>query len=854
MLSITIDSQNQSLNSEIHALRLKKTMLESEKLKKMKTINQKALESEEIDEEDKKRLQQEMEAVEQLRSELNKEQTKEPRRQKKEEKKEMRHSLNLTFRKKKGTSNPMATQQIHKSKRVSESENEISSKGIIEYIKEKKEKKEWNKEEIIENLIEKINKLHTEEITMKTSGIIKNVDEDVIVQQKSNTKFFVQTKLVPKFDEITSDVESDRLGEEKIKKYDEFISKTCEDCAVVASVVIDTLSLASLAVANPEIKEYQNQFQSAAEAILVKINKLIDSVLVLFEKYIEICECSDDKMKNYIDTHKATLQLINKIKLEPEVNESIIKASKGEGQPIKAGFIEGDFYESGEGLSSLVCQLIITVGNIVRNKICKMEEIIKKKKKDKNDDENPFVLTNRDLVKFSFVEFDGVCVSLVQSLKMYVCKVFTAVEVRKTQINQEKLQMGSCNLWEEIQSGKKKIIYKDGTTDIKEASLNRIIESLTSLQLPKRDFQTTFFFSFPSFTKAKEIIDALITRYNIPEGVEASQAGLIKKRVVVTLNYFCKLASDECNENLLNYILQFINNNQDDSQLKSIKSMIDKRLEERNKLISNYFIPPVDLLLPQDMCSPALFISKMDDLEIAKQLTMVDYTIYKNVRETELFDCAFDKMKYRAPNVCKMLSRVDELSHWIGSMILCFADVEMRARMMNKLISVAEQLLHLQNFHALAGFYVGLEGYSPISRLNQTKALLTPQSIKTMKVLDSYYNLSNSNYKAYRNYIKNAKIPCVPFIAVVTKDLTFTTDGNETFIKHDEDKYINFEKQEMIYSQIEEFLRFRKDDAQESTYKFPIVQPLYNYLKQLNSLPEELLYKISIAVEPRVKK
>lgn len=507
-------------------------------------------------------------------------------------------------------------------------------------------------------------------------------------------------------------------------------------------------------------------------------------------------------------------------------------------------------------MSSLLSQLIVTVGGIVRNHICKVEEIIKKKKKDKSDEDTPFVVTNKDLVKFNVVEVGGLAVTMINMLKLYVSKVYTAIEVRRlVQKEEKKLVVDKIDLWDELENKeiKPKVIYKPSSRIISAGSLNRIIESLTTLNLPDRKYQNTFYFSFPSFTNAKKIVDSFITRYNVPESVEASLAGVIKIRVVVALKYFCQHASDECTQQLLEYIKEFTLSKEDD-QLKRIATTIDKRIYERNQLISNYFIPPVDLLLPQDMLSPMIFISKMDDFEIAKQLTMVDYNIYKNVRETELFDCAFDKMKYRAPNVCKMLSRVDEISHWIGTMILSFADLETRAKMMNKMISIADKLLQLQNFHALAGFYVSLEAYSPINRLHKTKALLTQQSIKTMKTLSNYFSLedTNANYKFYRQTIKNVKIPCVPFVAVVTKDLTFTCDGNETFLDQpDGDKYVNLEKQEMVYGQIDDFLRFRRDDAQESTYKFPIVQPLYSYLKQLNSLPEDLLYDISAIVEPR---
>ena len=80
----------------------------------------------------------------------------------------------------------------------------------------------------------------------------------------------------------------------------------------------------------------------------------------------------------------------------------------------------------------------------------------------------------------------------------------------------------------------------------------------------------------------------------------------------------------------------------------------------------------------------------------------------------------------------------------------------------------------------------------------------------------------------------------------MTKDLTFISEGNEPYVEHDGHKLINIERQEMSLLEIQSFLRF-----QQYEYTFPIIQPIYSYLQQLISLPEDYLYKISMILEPR---
>ncbi|ELP85925.1 ras guanine nucleotide exchange factor, slime mold, putative [Entamoeba invadens IP1] len=855
-----VDEKRQELEEDIQSLKLKVSMLEAEKYKKMNTLNKKALEGDQLTTEEKDMLKKEVDLVETLRNELQKEPIKESRSRRLEQKRVDRHSLSLTFRRKKGVISftSMTTKTAGESVSIGEANSGKSGAQEIKEILQKAKEENLSKEDLIDKVSACINRIYQEFRPFQLTAL-KSVDEDVIVQQKSNTRFSVYNQVLPHFDEVTVDEEVNRLGEKMVLGYDDLVMRVCDSVAVVASVLVDTVSFASLAVARPEIEQYITQFQTAIEALKVKIIGLMTIVKELIETYVKCCECVDDDFKKYLENYNFGVSVLQKIDLEPVVNSFIVEAAKGEGQQLRVGFIEKDFYESGESLSSVVSRLIMVIGNVVRNRISKMEDVTKKKKKDKADEDNPFVLPSKDIVKLEFNEVTSVCYSFLESLKVYVGKVYTAREVRNISENSTtRLKEEPCDFWQEIRSKEAPKTNGDPPeTKLAAGSLNRIIETLTSPLFNDTLYRRAFMFSFPVFTTAKKVIDTLFTRFMVPLGDKPSDeekktAMVIKSRVIVALKYFCDDALDECNQSLLEYMKDFLNRPEHgESYQKSLKSLtqtIDKRLYERNQMISNYFIPPVDLFFTQDMCSPTLFFTRMDDYEIAKQLTMVDSAIYRAVRSTELIGLSFDKMKHRAPNVCKMLSRLDAISHWIGTTILMFYDVDMRAKILNKFVSIADKLYQLQNFQSLAAFYFGFE-YPPVSRLGATTALLTPQSTKIIKTISALFCPDNQNYKLYRNLLIEAKGATVPFVAVITKDLTFNLEGNEKFVDSPQGKLIKMEVQERSMKYIDEFLSF-----QQFNYNFPVVQPIYNYLKNVICQPEDLLYKTSVTVEPRKSK
>lgn len=88
---------------------------------------------------------------------------------------------------------------------------------------------------------------------------------------------------------------------------------------------------------------------------------------------------------------------------------------------------------------------------------------------------------------------------------------------------------------------------------------------------------------------------------------------------------------------------------------------------------------------------PAYFAA-LNDSEIARQLTVVDFNAFASVEAAELLNQAWNKesLKHRSPNVLAMISRANRVSFWVATLILCHDSIEARSSVIQKIIRIAE--------------------------------------------------------------------------------------------------------------------------------------------------------------------
>jgi son of sevenless-like protein len=205
-------------------------------------------------------------------------------------------------------------------------------------------------------------------------------------------------------------------------------------------------------------------------------------------------------------------------------------------------------------------------------------------------------------------------------------------------------------------------------------------------------------------------------------------------------------------------------------------------------------------------------------------------------------------------------------SYWTTTQILSVPVLKSRARMVEKMISLAQHCLAMNNFSSTFAIVAGLET-SAVFRLKKTWELIAPDKKAALEEMVSVLS-SGKSYKEYRgrvhrylfvNFVNfffrivlfvfvlvccSAVGPCLPYLGVYLSDLTFIDEGNSDMLR--DTTLINFEKRSMTAKVIIEIQLF-----QQQAYCFRPVQLLQKYLLSMKCVSESEAYRLSLLHEPR---
>lgn len=136
-------------------------------------------------------------------------------------------------------------------------------------------------------------------------------------------------------------------------------------------------------------------------------------------------------------------------------------------------------------------------------------------------------------------------------------------------------------------------------------------------------------------------------------------------------------------------------------------------------------------------------------------------------------------------------------------------------------------------------------GTAPILRLSRTWQQLNP---KTNAMLESMRTLisSTKNFALYREALREATPPCIPFLGVYLTDLIFIEDGIPSLVKNTE--LINFAKRTKTAEVIRDIQQY-----QNVPYDLNPVNELQSWItdNMRNAGDVQEMYNQSLKIEPR---
>ncbi|QLL31289.1 hypothetical protein HG536_0B01510 [Torulaspora globosa] len=255
------------------------------------------------------------------------------------------------------------------------------------------------------------------------------------------------------------------------------------------------------------------------------------------------------------------------------------------------------------------------------------------------------------------------------------------------------------------------------------------------------------------------------------------------------------------------------------------RSMVGKSIQTTTP---NAFVPKSELSLlimewndlvnrckevPRNLIHNDMSLVDLNALEVAKQLTLIESRLYLNIHSFELLD---DKLLEKnldeksSPNVTTLLGFTNRLSNYVFETILS-PQISLKARVsrLKVWLKVALSCSYFRNYNSVASIMTALQNHA-ITRLNTIWTDLRKKDIELYEYLSRIVH-PNNNFKVYRKKLKRymkedavgtlsqdrSSVPVVPFFNLFLQDLTFISEGNNTFRNPDSfrpHKLINLDK------------------------------------------------------------
>ena len=363
------------------------------------------------------------------------------------------------------------------------------------------------------------------------------------------------------------------------------------------------------------------------------------------------------------------------------------------------------------------------------------------------------------------------------------------------------------------------------------------------------EFQTCFILTYRTFSTTETVLQALFKSYQSLGPIKDTES--VNKRFQIC-TFLKKWTQESWNDFVLDpgcvpIYEKFLEEQVAKWDPKLYEALRNTLLLKReNKPVEEppLLNPPKPLAVPPKITS----VLEIDPLELARQMTIVDFNLYKQIQHQECLKTVWnkpDKVK-RAPFILQMTQRFNKVNKWVVLSLVKELDPAKRTKLVQYFLVLVTHLLDIHNFHA--AFMINGAFYnSAVARLKAFRSIGT--SKKHQKMLDDLRKLFDpaGNRNEYRTVLHSANTPCLPFLGVYQSDLTFIEDGNPDRFANG---WINLKKNRLNANVILDLKQF-----QQISYNFIPLKQVQDWLEKsiqgCDEISDKYLYEISLKTEPR---
>lgn len=261
--------------------------------------------------------------------------------------------------------------------------------------------------------------------------------------------------------------------------------------------------------------------------------------------------------------------------------------------------------------------------------------------------------------------------------------------------------------------------YNGSVEIVRAGTLAALVENLTRHDKLDGSFNRIFLTTYRHFTSGAELIELLIDRFDCsPPISNATQATewltrikpLIRLRVINVLKQWLehfwserKGVDTDRNLRILQSFAKRATDATETGATQQLLTVIQRRLagfDCKRRSLSSVSTPPKPIL-PRKL--DKLQFLKIDATEIARQLTVMEAHMFGKVQQDELLNKNWQKKEGSsalelAPNIRASIRYSNQLSNWVGTLILAESNLKKRTQVVGHLVNVANVRCNLYSF------------------------------------------------------------------------------------------------------------------------------------------------------------
>ncbi|PRP84110.1 hypothetical protein PROFUN_04101 [Planoprotostelium fungivorum] len=345
---------------------------------------------------------------------------------------------------------------------------------------------------------------------------------------------------------------------------------------------------------------------------------------------------------------------------------------------------------------------------------------------------------------------------------------------------------------------------------IRLGTLNKLVVDLTTQTIDPHidmEFSRMFLSVFTRFTSPATLLEKLIERYDVKEELldddQWEHLPGTKIRVCQVLQLWVEkfgwdFKNEALNARLRSFIEGPLSRDGNVGVVKQLKTSLNLLLKKRNteeEMVARGITPP-EVRLPKNnlIFTPEFNINSTDELELARQLTIIDFSIFAQIQPSELYRKKWldSDQSHLSPHVTQLCQRSKDITSWVSLSIVSGDTKRQRGRTIERFVKMAENLHRLRNFHTHFAVVRGLS-HESVTSLTQTIADLTPKARAELDV--QIHSMGRENGFKHYNPSESVRLPNFDH---VLSEISSVEESQPD----DVNNLVNFSKCRLIYESV----------------------------------------------------